>query len=170
VWALEHGVQPPSFVRFTDAQWIAAANAVKPGSASCGACVVRIRGMLAQGIALGVRAHAPDRQACCAAAPARHAAAAPACCAAKSDAHAAADAAPGALPSSTDLPGLSALGCKGASALMLVPTVPAAPAPLVLAIVTLHLPGPPTVVAAASLRAPSDRALDVPAPPPKRAA
>jgi len=52
VWALENGVLPPANVEFTDAQWIAAANTVKPGSAHCGSCVEQMKGDLSRGIAM----------------------------------------------------------------------------------------------------------------------
>ncbi len=42
VWAIREGVLPPASLSFTDAQWIAAANAVEPGSAHCGGCVAGI--------------------------------------------------------------------------------------------------------------------------------
>ena len=48
-WAIREGVQPPAFVKYTQAQWIAAANAVKPGSASCGGCVAGVQAKLARG-------------------------------------------------------------------------------------------------------------------------
>jgi len=41
---------PPASVRFTDEQWIAAANAVVPGSATCVLCVEGIRDRLRRGI------------------------------------------------------------------------------------------------------------------------
>lgn len=49
VWAIENGVAPPAGVVFSDEQWIAAANSVKPGSATCGLCVARIKAELRQG-------------------------------------------------------------------------------------------------------------------------
>lgn len=48
-WAIREGVQPPAFVKYTQTQWIAAANAVKPGSASCGGCVAGVQAKLARG-------------------------------------------------------------------------------------------------------------------------
>lgn len=49
VWAIENGVAPPAGVVFSDEQWIAAANSVKPGSATCGLCVARIKSELRAG-------------------------------------------------------------------------------------------------------------------------
>ncbi|MCC6229422.1 MAG: hypothetical protein IT432_09365 [Phycisphaerales bacterium] len=51
VWAIEHGVMPPKDVTFTDEQWIAAANAVRPGSAHCSLCVETLKASLASGVA-----------------------------------------------------------------------------------------------------------------------
>ena len=48
-WAIREGVQPPAFVKYTQAQWIAAANNVKPGSATCGGCVAGVQSKLARG-------------------------------------------------------------------------------------------------------------------------
>jgi len=48
-WAIREGVQPPPFVKYTQAQWMAAANAVKPGSASCGGCVAGVQATVARG-------------------------------------------------------------------------------------------------------------------------
>lgn len=57
VWAIENGVMPPSGIEFREEQWLAAANAVKPGSATCGLCVARIKSELRRGVATprGVR-------------------------------------------------------------------------------------------------------------------
>lgn len=62
-WAIREGVQPPAFVRYTQAQWIAAANSVKPGSASCGGCVAGVQSKLARGerAACGDAAAAPSK-------------------------------------------------------------------------------------------------------------
>jgi hypothetical protein len=51
VWAISNGVLPPPVVEFSDEQWIAAANAVKPGNAHCVMCVERIKGELRAGVA-----------------------------------------------------------------------------------------------------------------------
>lgn len=48
-WAIREGVQPPAFVKYTKAQWLAAANAVKPGSATCDGCVAGVQNKLARG-------------------------------------------------------------------------------------------------------------------------
>lgn len=50
-WAIKSGVMPPAEVEFSDAQWIAAANGVRWGSAHCALCVERIKGELRRGIA-----------------------------------------------------------------------------------------------------------------------
>ncbi len=50
-WAITNGVKPPASVKFSDQQWIAAANAVKAGSAECSMCVAGIQEKLARGIA-----------------------------------------------------------------------------------------------------------------------
>lgn len=52
VWALEHGVLPPGASSITRARWMAAANDIRPGSATCDACVERIVTGLALGVAL----------------------------------------------------------------------------------------------------------------------
>lgn len=51
IWAISNGVMPPRVVEFSDEQWIAAANAVKPDSAHCVACVTRVKDELRRGIA-----------------------------------------------------------------------------------------------------------------------
>jgi len=51
MWAIEHGVLPPEGVSFSTDQWIAAANAVKSGSAHCVLCVERVKEQLRRGIA-----------------------------------------------------------------------------------------------------------------------
>lgn len=50
VWAIAHGVKPPTSVKFTDEQWIAAANDVTPGSAECSLCVGAVQSKLDRGI------------------------------------------------------------------------------------------------------------------------
>lgn len=66
VWAIENGVLPPENVHISDADWIAAANAVKPGSAHCEMCVDRIKTELRQGIVtVGVRQVALEKGSCC---------------------------------------------------------------------------------------------------------
>jgi hypothetical protein len=66
VWAIENGVLPPENLYIDDADWIAAANAVKPGSAHCEMCVDRIKNELKQGIAtVGVRQVAVEQGSCC---------------------------------------------------------------------------------------------------------
>lgn len=49
VWAIRNGVRPPAGVRFTDEQWIAAANAAEAGSAHCVLCVEGIKAELKEG-------------------------------------------------------------------------------------------------------------------------
>jgi len=53
VWAIRNGVQPPDDVHVTEADWIAAANIVEPGSVTCVACVDHLVDDLSRGIGLG---------------------------------------------------------------------------------------------------------------------
>ncbi|GAB4385534.1 MAG: hypothetical protein Kow0022_11770 [Phycisphaerales bacterium] len=55
VWAIRNGVQPPDDVHVTEAEWIAAANAVEPGSATCFVCVDHLIDDLSRGVGLGTR-------------------------------------------------------------------------------------------------------------------
>lgn len=48
-WAIANGVEPPSWVDSSEQTWIAAANVVEPGSASCSLCVTEIESRLAEG-------------------------------------------------------------------------------------------------------------------------
>lgn len=50
IWAIENGVLPPEGVEFSDNKWIAASNAVAPGSAHCELCVPGIKERLRRGI------------------------------------------------------------------------------------------------------------------------
>lgn len=52
-WAIAEGVEPPSYVQFDDSVWIAAANRVKAGSATCGLCVGEAKLKLRRGEAAG---------------------------------------------------------------------------------------------------------------------
>ncbi len=61
-WAIREGVEPPESVEFTDAEWMAAANHLRPGSATCSMCVVSIKGRLADGVAVAAE---PDEGSCC---------------------------------------------------------------------------------------------------------
>jgi hypothetical protein len=180
VWALERGVLPPTAARFSDSEWIAAANAVKPGSAHCGSCVVGIKASLRKGIALAGAApgRQPKAKSCCEARKSPVSASAVAsergevasCCGGGDGAAAGCCDRPPATPDPArrGLPCLSALGCKGAAALMTVPVPPSRPAPTEVTIVTVHLPAPPSCVASPAAPRPWTMALDVPAPPPKR--
>ena len=161
VWALEHGVQPPAFARFSDTQWIAAANRVKPGSASCAACIVGIKATLAKGIALAAPASDAARATCCTKRPESST-----CCSTKSDS-CSSSAAP---RSSHALPVASALGCKGLSPLMPIATLPAVPLRGAVTVITLHFGQPPSPPAAVLRQRRFDRPRDVAAPPPKRLA
>jgi hypothetical protein len=180
VWALERGILPPIGVRFADADWIAAANSIRPGSATCGACVVRLKAGLAAGVALvRTRGSAGDRSegACCssrqsapASSPCCSSAAADAgsdgtCCAARGTG-AAGDARP-CSRGPRSLPCASALTCKGGAALVAFAVVPALSPRAVLRVVPVPGGVPPcfTVTPEPVLR--WSRALDVPAPPPK---
>ena len=180
VWALERGVLPPSAARFSDSEWIAAANAVKPGSAHCGSCVTGIKASLRKGIALAGAApgRQPKAKSCCEALKSPVSASAIAsergevasCCGGGDGAAAGCADRPAATPDSArrGLPCLSALGCKGAAPLMAIPVPPSRPAPTEVTIVTVHLPAPPSCVASPAAPRPWTTALDVPAPPPKR--
>lgn len=65
VWALTQGVMPPESVRFSDEQWITAANAVRSESASCAACVAEIKQRLARGVAWGETRAVQSASSCC---------------------------------------------------------------------------------------------------------
>ncbi len=122
VWAIEHGVLPPAGVTFTDEQWIAAANAVRPGSAHCSLCVETLKTSLARGVAIHGESkgdHSRDAS-CCGESkscdePALGAATkAGSCCETSSSAHASkAKGAPARW-------GMSALSCKGKNVLLAV--------------------------------------------------
>jgi hypothetical protein len=171
VWALERGVMPPSVVRFSDSQWIAAANAVKAGSARCGSCVVGIKASLRKGIALAPpsSARGSGPKSCCSAGTSGPAApgscrdgvdpsVSGACCDRPKQASEAAR---------RGLPCMSALGCKGSSPLLAVSLPPSLPAEAEVAIVTVQLPAPPSCAAAPALALPWALSLAVAAPPPR---
>lgn len=129
VWAIEHGVLPPAGVTFTDEQWIAAANAVRPGSAHCSLCVEALKKSLARGIAIHGEStgdHPRVVASCCGESrscdePALGATTkAGSCCETSSSAHASeAKGAPARW-------GMSALSCKGKNVLLAVgfPSLP----------------------------------------------
>ena len=128
---MRNGVLPPEGIELPDSDWIAAANRVKPGSATCGACVTRIKNALASGTPLvtaGEEAaiasccsNSPSTDATCCGVEARNSAAPRASCC--SDAASDADDRVAA-----DLPCLSPLGCEGASAaLAAIAVLPALP-------------------------------------------
>jgi hypothetical protein len=169
VWALERGILPPMGVRFTDADWIAAANAIKPGSATCGACVARLKAGLAAGIAL-VRAEgsAADRSggSCCSS---RRSAPVPSACCSTDGADTACDAGP-CTRGPRSLPCASALGCKGGAALVVCAVIPSIPADAVLRVVSVPGGVAPRVTANPEPGRLLSRSLDIPAPPPKRCA
>jgi hypothetical protein len=165
-WALRRGVMPPSYAKYADAEWIAAANRIAPGSATCGACVARIQADLREGLALAAtRCEMSVSEACCGKAEA------PACqlaggCTARPEAPAAPTSCCATRrEASTALPCLSPLGCKGKSPLIAFAIPPAISTPcfsgLMLEWSRLD------VVVLDDLRAHS-RALDVSAPPPRR--
>jgi hypothetical protein len=180
VWALERGVMPPPIARFSDSQWIAAANAVKAGSAHCGSCVVAIKASLRKGIALAPpsAARGSESKSCCssrksapessllAVCPAESetccdgvdSSAKTACCDRPQQASEAAK---------RGLPCLSALGCKGSSPLLAVPLPPSLPAEAEVAIVTVQVPATPSCAAAPALALPWALSLAVAAPPPR---
>ena len=152
-WAMRNGVLPPAYVRFTTDEWIAAANEVRPGSASCAACLVGIRAKLAAGVPLapaeGADAHV---RACCAKdAPSATA---------PTDATAARTPAPrgGAI---------SALACKGLAHLLLAPAAPAAPAGDLVTTIVASGSAPPVASSPDRDRCWRSRTLAVDAPPPR---
>lgn len=65
-WALSQGVTPPTYVEFSDDEWIAAANALRPGSAHCSLCVTQIKQRLAQGVAMQSDERCEKASSCCA--------------------------------------------------------------------------------------------------------
>jgi hypothetical protein len=164
VWAIENGVMPPPVVEFSDEQWIAASNAIKPGSAHCVMCVERIKGELRRGIATRP-AHDPSCEcagtcdghcgkACCETKTAGKSAGGASCCAKGGDAK----------KSSWPGPSMSALSCKGLQQLLTMTLPPSPP----VSVVVLILPSPTPFVA----ERPKDvvypsRTLDVPEPPPR---
>lgn len=122
MWAIEHGVLPPSGVTFTDEQWIAAANAVRPGSAHCSLCVETLKTSLARGVAIHGESkgdHSRDASCCgesksCDEPALGTATKADSCCETSSSAHASkAKGAPARW-------GMSALSCKGKNVLLAV--------------------------------------------------
>ncbi len=142
-WAIANGIAPPEGVTFDDEVWIAAANAVVPGSASCGVCAARVRRETAEGVAKRPRSDAISAastdQSCGAPAPADTA----------------------GLPAA----GRSALACKSLHQLLSVSLPPAFPPAIAdLLPPAPRAPEPPRLCDEA--RAPT-RALDVPTPPPR---
>lgn len=162
VWAIENGVMPPPGVAFSDAQWLAAANAVRPGSATCDLCVEGIKSALRRGVATP---RAATATASCWE-PACRGLACGGLAESDSDERCAGGAGcgeEGARP--WPGPTISALSCKGLSTLLTVSLPPALPA----RVVTMVLPAP--VVAEPERpknSACASRALEVPEPPPRR--
>jgi hypothetical protein len=168
VWAIENGVLPPENVHIDDADWIAAANAVKPGSAHCEMCVDRIKNQLKQGIAtVGVRC---ERGACdtgsrsmlaraCASShkPEATCSTAASCCSTATKA----ETKPAIKQSRLSL---SAMTCKGLSQVLSL-CLPVAPAvkidEIIIASPTPFVPTPPRETEFCS------RSLEVPEPPPR---
>lgn len=168
-WALRRGVMPPAYARFADSDWIAAANRVAPGSATCAACVARIQADLRDGIALAGTfcGSTPAGDCCgknraqsdpCAGASASkaevQAPASASCCAERRDA-------------SRTLPSLSPLGCKGRS-----PLISLSPPPVIssLCFTGLLLQWSRIDLVLIDDMYADSRALDACAPPPKRTA
>lgn len=50
IWSLREGVEPPHHLEVSDEDWIAAANALNPGSAHCGLCVIALKARLKAGL------------------------------------------------------------------------------------------------------------------------
>lgn len=171
VWAIENGVMPPRAVEFSDEQWIAAANAVKAGSAHCVLCVERIKGELRRGVttrpdrdtATGCTgtcdghcgmAKGICRESKLAAKPGALASGGASCCATKGD----------AAKSTWPGPTVSALSCKGLEQLLTMTVPPSPPGGMV----GFILPPPrPQVATWPSDAVHPSRTLDVPAPPPR---
>ncbi len=148
VWALEHGVLPPVGVRISDEQWIAAANAVRPGSAHCSACVDRLQRDLASSVSLLPVAARPASDACC------------------DGGHAAGDDNPARGLSRSFGPRASGLACKGVQGLIALAIGPMRPEPGVIDLIPACEAPPQAAEASASPLA--SRALDIPEPPPRR--
>lgn len=168
---MRNGVLPPDGIEFAESEWIAAANRVKPGSATCGACVIRIKNALAAGNPLINASEQSATASCCNSAPP----AAGSCFAIDAGNTTSTDAAPrGACCSDAgceaddratgELPCLSPLGCKGASALTLViPPPMLLPAAIPALVLTWSRIDRVVIV---GMHAHS-RVLDVTAPPPR---
>lgn len=164
VWAISNGVMPPPVVEFSDEQWIAAANAVKPGSAHCVMCVERIKGELREGIATKPL-HDPScvcdgscagacGKSCCGTAVASNTGKGASCCAKVADEE----------ESSWPGPSFSALSCKGLKQLLAMTLPPAPP----MRVIDIILPEPVPFVPEWPRDAEyNSRSLDVPEPPPR---
>jgi hypothetical protein len=151
-------------VEFSDQQWIAAANAVKPGSAHCVMCVERIKVQLRQGIATKP-IHDPScvcdgacdggcGKSCCGTAVASKPSKGSSCCAKGGDEK----------KPSWPGPSISALSCKGLKQLLAMAMPPTPP----VRVVTLVLPElMPFVPEWPEDAAYSSRSLDAPEPPPR---
>lgn len=164
VWAIENGVMPPPVVKFSDEQWIAASNAIKPGSAHCVLCVERIKGELRRGIATR-----PTHDPACACAGTCDGHCGKACCETKkagTPASGASCCAKGGDEKKSSWPGpsISAISCKGLQQLLTL-TLPPAPPVRVMDFIlpepAVFVPERPKDVAYPS------RSLDVPEPPPR---
>ena len=159
VWAIENGVMPPASVVFRDAQWEAAADAVRPGSVARGWTVARIKLDLAHGVATPRGPFAGAAEHGCGACGAGCGVGVGVAC--ERGASCAADS---GHPASRLGPSISALSCKGLSQLLLV-TLPPAP-PSVVAV--FDLPAPRFFVADKPVDVLGlSRGLDVPVPPPR---
>ena len=160
VWALRRGVMPPPVARFSESQWIAAANIVKPGSATCGACVARIQVGLRNGIALAQASSSEES-------------AAKACCAKPASSGVESDCAvpklSGKRPdraSESHGACISALGCKGLMPVILIAFVPAMTTTVTIMIVPSGEPAP-TRSGWPEQFGRTNRALDIASPPPR---
>jgi hypothetical protein len=164
VWAIENGVMPPLEAQFSDEQWIAASNEVKPGSAHSVMCVEQIKSELRKGIATR-RSDDPTCEpagACdglcgtanCETKAVGKSASAASCCAKGGDEK----------KSSWPGPSISALSCKGLQQLLTMTLPPSPP----VRVVDFILPEPAAFVPQRpKVVANSSRTLDVPEPPPR---
>ncbi len=140
-WAIRNGVKPPESVHVTEGQWLAAANDVQPGSATCWTCVDTLLDELSRGIGRrptcvhGEEAqdNQPDRAGCC-----------------------------DRMPAAT----ISPAGCKGLVSLIVLSLPPARWTGALSW--EFDLVDSPALVDEQVLTAPRWRSLEIPTPPPRQ--